>query len=129
MTAITYTYTNAGHDLLRDGTEGANNPKVLYIALGSSSTAPNITDTRLGAETFRKAVTSYSNGAAHGEIIFSGYIAPGDAVGANVQEVGWFGGSAATGTANTGVLLARGLYAHNPKLATESFQATLDLTI
>ncbi len=126
MPTITYTYTNAGHNLLRDGTSGANNPKVTYIALGTSGTAPAIGDTKLGAEVFRKAVTSYTNGTT-GEVIFSGYIAPGDAVGVAIAEVGWFGGTSAGAGANTGVLLAHGLYAHT-KTATESIQISLDFT-
>ncbi|SRR6266699_1934983 len=126
MPTITYTYTNAGHNLLRNGMEGADNPKIVYVALGTSNTAPAASDTKLGTEAFRKAVTSYTNGST-GEVIFNGYIAPSDAVGVGIQEVGWFGGNGATATANTGVLLARGLYNHS-KLATESIQLSLDFT-
>ncbi len=130
MPTITYTYTNAGHNLLRDGTEGASNPKVLYVALGTDSTAPAVTNTKLGAEAFRKAISTYTNGANPGEIIFSGYISQTDAVGINVAEVGWFGGSSAGTSANTGVLLARGLYSPaHVKTNGESIQVTLDLTI
>ena len=129
MPAITYTFTNAGHNLIRDGTEGANVPKVLYVALGNSNTAPAVGQTQLGNELFRKAVSTYTNGANPGEIIFSTYIAPTDAVGIDIEEVGWFGGNGALIYANTGVLLARGLWSHNPKSSLESIQITLDLTI
>lgn len=129
MTVIAYTFTNDGHNLLRDGGKGANNPKVTYFALGSSNVAPTVNDHTLGAETFRKAVTSYVNGAAAGEVIYNEYVSPSDAVALDVEEVGWFGGNSATSAANSGVLLARGLYVHNPKTNLESIQVTLDLTI
>lgn len=129
MTVITYTLTTAGHNLLRDGGKGADNPKITYFALGSSTTAPTVSDTKLGNETFRKTVTSYVNGAAAGEVIYNEYISPNDAVAADVEEVGWFGGNSATSAANSGVMIARGLYVHNPKSNNESIQVTLDLTI
>src|SRR5438270_4342460 len=107
MSAITI--TNAGHNLIRDGLSGANKSLIIYVALGTSSTAPTAADTRLGSETFRKKVTSYTNGAT-GEIFINMYLAPGDSVGTNIQEVGFFGGNSATSVANSGVLLGRGLY-------------------
>ncbi|SRR6266571_9050753 len=125
MSAITI--TNSGLNLLRDGVSGANTPKITYVALGTSSTAPAATDTQLGAESFRKAVTSYTNGASTGEVLINMYLGPGDDVGDSIAEVGFFGGNA-TGTANSGVLLAHGLYSHT-KLGTESIQFQLDLTI
>lgn len=127
MAAITITV--AGHNMLRDGLSSVNNPKIKYIALGSSNVAPTVNDTVLGAETFRKAVTSFTNGANPGEILINMYFAPGDGVGNDVEEVGFFGGSSATNAANTGVLLAHGLYVHNPKTNLESIQFQLDLTL
>lgn len=127
MSAITI--TNAGLNLLRDALDGANNAKITYVALGTSSTAPAVTDTLLGAETFRKAVSTYTNGASTGEILVSMYLGPNDDVGGNIQEVGFFGGNTATSSPNTGVLLAHGLYTHNPKTGIESITFTLDLTI
>jgi hypothetical protein len=125
MSAITI--TNAGLNMLRDGLSGANNPIITYVALGTGNTAPSAGDTQLVAEVFRKAVTSYLNGST-GEILINMYLAPGDAVGDGIQEVGFFGGNSASPLANTGVLLARGLYSHT-KLNTESIQFQLDLTI
>ncbi len=109
--------------------KGANTSVIKYVALGTSNTAPTAGDHTLGAETFRKAVTSFTNGASNGEVLINMYLAPGDAVGNNIQEVGFFGGGAATSSANTGVLLAHGLYAHNPKTAVESIQFQLDFTV
>lgn len=121
--------TSAGLNLLRDGVSGANNSKFLYFAVGSSSTAPSVSDTQLGAETFRKAVTSYTNGGSTGEIIVSAYLGPTDAVGLDIEEVGVFGGNAATTALNSGVLIAHGLFSHNPKTGTESIVLQFDLTI
>lgn len=126
MSAITV--TNAGLNLIRDGLSGANNEKITYVALGTSSTAPAATDTRLGNETFRKRVTSYTNGASNGEVIINLYLAPGDAVGTGIQEIGFFGGNGASGTVNSGVLLARGLYSHS-KTNLESIQIQLDFVV
>ena len=127
MTAIQK--TNGWLDLLRDGSSGANNPQITYVALGTGTTAPAITDTQLVTEVFRKAVTSYTNGGSHGEILINMYLGPNDAVGDNIQEVGFFGGGSATSTINTGILVARGLWAHNPKTNLESIVFQIDATI
>ncbi len=124
MAAITI--TNAGLGLIRDSLSGANNALITYVALGTSSTGPTANDTRLGSEIFRKAVTSYTNGASIGEILINMYLAPGETVGTGIQEVGFFGANA-TGAANSGVMLARGLYAHT-KSNVESISFQLDLT-
>lgn len=87
---------------------------------------PAATDTQLQSEFFRKAITSVGNGASTGEALVNLYLAPGDA-NSQIFEVGWFAGSSASASANTGVLVARGVYAHN-HLGTESIQFTLDAT-
>lgn len=124
MAAITI--TNAGRNLFRDALSGANSPLVGYVALGTSSTAPTIADVILGAETFRKAVTSYTNGVT-GQIQVNMYLAPSEEVGTNIQEVGFFAGNTASSSANSGILVARGLYSHT-KLNTESITLQLDIT-
>lgn len=128
MAAITI--TDDGRNLRRDGLDGANNPKITYVALGTSNTAPTAGDHTLGNEVFRKAVTSFTNGAAAGEILINMYLGSGDALGVTIQEVGFFGGSTATSAANSGVLLARGLYNHTrPAVAgSETIQFQLDWT-
>ncbi len=126
MPSITYTLTTAGHNLFRDATAGVASLKITYVALGTSSTGPTVNDTRLGSEIFRKAVTSYTNGASIGEILINMYLAPGETIGTGIQEVGFFGANA-TGAANSGVMLARGLYAHT-KSNVESISFQLDLT-
>lgn len=118
--------TNVGLNLFRDGENGAQNPKVTYMAIGSGSATPLATDTQLQNETFRKAVTSYTVGST-GDITVNATLGTSDAVGANIQEVGFFGGNA-TSTRNSGVMIARGLYAHNPKLASEQIPFSVDIT-
>jgi hypothetical protein len=126
MPVITYTLTTAGHNLYRDASQGAANAKITYAALGTGSTAPNVLDTRLGAEVFRKKVTSYTNTGSPGEVIISMYLSPAEAIGVAIAEVGFFGGNA-TGTVNSGILFVRGLYSHT-KTALESITFPLDLT-
>lgn len=125
----TATVTNAGINLLRDGMRGiATNTQILYVAVGTSSTAPAASDTTLGAEVFRKALTSSANGASAGEGVFTLYLSPQDVVGTAIAEVGWFAGSSASGTANSGVLVARGLYSHT-KTSSESINVSFDITL
>ena len=126
MTAIQK--TNGWLNLMRDGASGANSAKITYVAFGSGTNTPAITDTQLGNETFRKAVTSFSNGGT-GETLISVFLGPSDMVGMDIEEVGFYGGSAASSVLNSGTLLARGLYSHNPKSGSESITFTLDMTV
>jgi len=125
MTAITK--TTVGLNLLRDGDSGAANPKITYVALGTGTAAPTSGDTTLAAEVFRKSVTSFTNGAT-GEILINMYLAPGDTIGTDIEEVGFFGGSTATSAKDSGVLIGRGLWSHNPKTGLESITFQLDKT-
>ncbi len=117
--------TNGWLNLLRDSLAGAASPQITYVALGSGTNTPAVTDTALQTEVFRKAVTTYTNGAT-GEVQISLFLAPGDAIGQNIQEVGFFAGATASSSPGSGVLVARGLWAHTPKLSTESIVFTLD---
>ena len=121
------TVTNAGLDLVRDALLLGTVPQVTWFAIGTSATAPAVTDVQLGAEVFRKQITSVSNGAAHGEGILNGYISPQDSVGTVIAEWGLFGGATASATANSGTLIARGLYSHT-HTAVESIQLQADST-
>ena len=124
--SVPMTITNAGLNLWRDGASGANNPTIKFLAVGTSSNGPQASDTQLGAEVFRKAISTFTNGLNPGELLITCYLGPADAANVNIQEVGIIGGSTATSAPNTGVLIAHGLYAHN-KAANESFPLTLDL--
>lgn len=126
--AITMTLTDAGRNLLRDSLSGAQNPKLLYVAIGSGMTAPAAGDTQLGSEFFRKAITSYTTGGT-GEILVTLYLSQSDAVGQDIEEVGIFGGGDATTTLNSGVLFARALYSHSTKTDTESINLQCDIQL
>lgn len=122
----TVTLTDAGRNLKRDARRGlVTDVSIHYVAVGTSSTAPTTGDTQLGAEVFRKALTSSANGAGAGEGVYTLYLSPQDVVGTAIAEVGWFAGSGATGTANSGVLIGRALYSHT-KTATESINISFD---
>ena len=124
--STTATITNAGINLFRDALRGLETDiKIKYVAVGTDSTAPADTDTALGAEVFRKAMTTNADGGSDGEGTFTLYLAPADAAGESIAEVGWFAGSSASGTADTGVLVARALYSHS-KTSSESINVVLD---
>lgn len=98
--------TTAGRNWLRDVLRGAHSdPRILYLEWGTSTTAPAVGDTALGAAVGRAALTGYETGAA-GEVVSTCYLDPDQAVG-TWEEWGWFGGDAATTTAGTGELIAR----------------------
>ncbi|SRR5260221_434703 len=125
MPAITI--TDNGRNLFRDSLSAAQNIKISYVALGTGTTAPTTGDTQLVAEVFRKKVTSYTNGST-GIINISLYLAPADSVGTDIEEVAFYGGNASV-TPNSGVMLARGLFSHNPKTNLESITFTLVFTV
>jgi len=114
-------------NMIRDAYYGdVSDCEIKYMAIGDDNTAPALTDTTLGNETFRKILTSHSK-PANGQILTSVYVAPAEAVGA-IKEIGWFSGATAGAGADTGILSARVLYSRN-KTALESLQVERTLTI
>lgn len=87
-----------------------NNPnlEIKYLALGTSNAAVTTSDTELGAEIFRTPVSAQTVSAV-GELTTDFTVLDAEAVG-NIQEIGIFGGSTATATANTGTLISRVLW-------------------
>jgi len=77
-----------------------------YQAIGTSSTSPTVSDTQLGAEAARKAVTSKSRSG--NEITFSTFFTAAESS-YNIQEAGIFGHSTATSSPNTGILFSHWL--------------------
>lgn len=126
--AATILFTAAGLNLFRDSVRGANSDVITYVAIGTGNTPPTANDAQLQNESYRKAVSSYTVGNT-GEVIVNAYFAPSEAVGINVQEIGFYGGNSASSTANSGVLVARGLFPRGQKASTESLQVALDITI
>lgn len=115
-------YTNLLFNVYRDSLAGvvvADDLELKYMAVGSGTTAPAVTDTTLQTETFRKALTSYTTPAI-GQVRTVWYIAPAEAVGV-IAELGWFAGPLAGAGANSGTLISRLLYSR-VKTALESIQ-------
>jgi len=79
-----------------------NNPWVTHVALGTGTNAPANGDTTLQTETYRNAVASRTN--ASNIAYVTGFFSATETSG-TFREAGIF--CAATGTANSGVLLSR----------------------
>jgi hypothetical protein len=116
--------TSAALGLFRD--QLARTIKYVAFGTGTADLTPN--DTRLGAEYFRKAVSSTQQGTNAGEVLVSVFLAGSDAVGKDIREVGFFGGDTATSDANSGTLIARALFTTDDKTDVESFVFQLDLS-
>lgn len=94
---------DAGLSTLADALNPATPTGITHCAVGTDATAPAATDTQLGAEGFRKAVSAYTpNGV--GRHIIDTYVTPGEA-NFTWAEVGWF--IAASATPGSGILYAR----------------------
>lgn len=117
--------TTAGLNLYRDSVRAADTPTIAYVAIGTGNSTPTASQTKLDAEVFRKSVSNYSAGS-DGVVVVNAVLGAGDAVGVVIAEVAWYGGDDASATANSGVMIARGLYSHTK--ASESLQLPLTLT-
>jgi len=108
---------------------GADSAKKAYFALGNGTSATTAGQTTLVNEQFRKIISSFSNGASVGEGLINCFVSDSDAVGLDIEEIGVFSGSSASTSSNSGKLLGRALWSHNPKTAQESLQLQLDITL
>lgn len=106
----TLTITNAGLNAVAAALATGQSIQISYVAVGTGTQGTPATATKLAAEVFRKAVTSYATGGAAGEELITGYIAPSDTPGTVIAEVGFFIGG--TSAKDTGTLLFYGLYSH-----------------
>ena len=126
------TITNLLFNLYRDALAGdwgnILDAKIKHIAIGDDNTAPAVTDTTLGNEVFRVAITDEDvSVTAQYTSIF--YLPPNEPVGLlplGIEELGWFAGTGSNdwgGGAgkDTGTLIARVLWPHT-KTAVESIQ-------
>lgn len=110
-------------NMLRDSLKGTvTDSQIKYLAWGSSSTANNAAQTTLVAEFGRVQVTTQTAGAT-GIVVTVTYVPPDTGNTPKIEELGWFAGAAATGTANTGILVGRVLYSHQ-KTIYEAIQIT-----
>ncbi|NPV30489.1 MAG: hypothetical protein HPY58_12745 [Firmicutes bacterium] len=120
--------TDAGLNYIRDLLDGSINPptEIRYIALGNSTAPPSASDTKLGNELFRKAVTKQELPGT-GRVSSTCYIAPSEA-NFQIEEIGVFAGPNATDAKDSGVLIARVLWSHL-KTELESLQIVRTDTI
>ena len=95
--------------------------EIKYLALGTGNTAITDTDTTLDTEIFRTADQSLTK-TDTGELTSLFIVLDSEAVAA-IEEIGVFGGTTATATADTGTLISRILWSRN-KTATEEIQFT-----
>lgn len=96
--------TTIGKQFIAKRITGAESGGLAYLALGTGSTAPALTDTKLVAETARKALTEcYQSGV----YFYSSVFLLGSECTFYIKEGGLFGGALATATADSGTLLSR----------------------
>lgn len=87
---------------------GDSNIQIKYLALGTSSAAITNADTKLGNEIFRTPISNQELSGT-GELTTDFIVLDSEAVG-SIREMGIFGGSAATSTKDSGVLISRILW-------------------
>ena len=112
--------TDAGLNLLRDALGDGTDARIRYLAVGAGATPPDASDTALEDERLRRQVT-LSEAPATGELETIVYLAPADATGFTIEELGWFAGPDASSESGSGTLLARVLYSRE-KTDLESLQ-------
>jgi hypothetical protein len=96
--------TDAGLAWYIDLLRGVGEPGFKYIALGTDSTPAAYTDTRLGAEQVRKAISAFNPTLP---VLESVVIFLDTEANFRIREIGIFAGATATSEPNTGVLVAR----------------------
>jgi hypothetical protein len=113
---------NAALDELLKVLQGtATNMQIKYLALGTNSAALTDSQTQLGAEIFRTLYATQTK-TDTGELTSEFIVLDSEAVG-TIEEIGVFGGTTATGTANSGTLISRILW-HKVKSNSEEIQFT-----
>ena len=111
---------NAALNAMRDLLDGdVTDLQIKYFAWGNDNSAVDATDTDLGNELGRKAITSQTAGGT-GVMTTVTIIQSTEAV-AQLEEFGWFAGADAGAGAGTGIMISRVLYSRN-KTGLESIQ-------
>ena len=124
---MTNQITDTGRAMLRDILAGdISDGQIKYLAWGSDNTAVAAAQTALISEFGRKAITLTETTdddvtLDDGEVRTTVYIAPYEANALRIEEWGWFAGTAATSTTDTGIMVARVLYSRQ-KTNLESIQ-------
>lgn len=112
--------TNSGKESIASGLAGIDlSGEITYMAVGTSATAPSVTNTQLTAELDRKQVSVRS--VIANVATFETFFRTDEANG-TIQEAGLFGGSA-TDTANSGTM-----FTHATTSFTKSSAETMTVT-
>lgn len=111
--------TTVGYNLAANWSTDVEAVGLTWYAIGTGTNAPAIGDTQLQTETKRKAFATRTTASAVST--FSAYFPKADCT-YNIKEVGVFGSSTASITANSGVCLSRAA------LAYDNSGGTVDLT-
>lgn len=93
--------TTAGLNLIRDLLNGSGSAGITHFGVGTGTATPALTDTALGAQVIRQAVTGTTTAAA--QLTVSYYLSSTTANGSTIGEVGLFNAAAA------GTMYARAL--------------------
>jgi hypothetical protein len=99
-----------------------------YAAGSGVVTTPSANDQALNNELVRLAAPAGVAGAATGESLNSAYFSPATPSGTYI-EVGYWGGSTATASLGTGILIARDIQYWNHTLNQDSYSFQLDSTL
>jgi hypothetical protein len=97
-------------ELVKPLTGTAANLEIKYLALGTGTTTVTDNDAALATEIFRVADTSLSANAT-GQVTSEFVVLDSEAV-ATIEEIGIFGGTSATLTADVGICISRILWHH-----------------
>ena len=96
--------TTAGRQFLAKRLSGEETAGITYMAIGTGTAAPAISDTQLGSESLRKMLTECYQGDV---FTYSSIFLIASESSFYIKEGGLFGGAAATAVANSGSLFCR----------------------
>jgi hypothetical protein len=104
--------TNEALDQMAEILQGTSpDIEIKYLAVGTSNAAVTGSETTLGAEIFRTPIANQYKGAT-GKIVSEFTILNTEAVD-QLEEIGIFGGTTASATTDSGLLIARVLWSKN----------------
>jgi hypothetical protein len=96
--------TTAGKQFLARRLSGEETVGLAYLAIGTGSVEPNLSDVKLGAEAIRKTMTECYQGDT---FVYSTLFLLKSECSIHIREGGIFGGAAATAVADSGTLVCR----------------------
>jgi len=103
---------DAGLNMFADLLAGTiTDGEIKYVALGSGSAPSTLDMAKLADEKWRKLVTYQQKDPATPGVLYTElFVSDDEANDFHCQEIGWFAGSGATGTKDSGIMIARVLY-------------------